>query len=217
MSTGSTPAARATAKRTLYLIPYVAPSRPEAEEHALVEEYWREAVEQVERLSVGTPVRHIFHEGSLSTGAEALAVLEQGNASGYPHLKRLLDAGASLEPTEDVETLKATLDLHRCMSVVQASEKVAERLMHWFEETRRERYQGIAQRVNAALRSDGAAVLVISPDHQVQFAKDIDVVYVAPPALDRLTRWLREHAVALDAAQPAGETPSWAQQDAPGN
>lgn len=196
-----------TAKRILYLIPYVASSRPEAEEHALVEEYWHEAVEEVERLSVGAPVRHIFHEGSISSGQEALAVLEQGNASGFRYLKRLLEACAQLEPTEDVESLKATLDLHRCMSVVQASDKVAERLMHWFEETRKERYQGIAQKVNGALRTGGSGVLVISPDHQVQFAQDIDVVYVAPPALDRLTRWLRDHATAPDSSGPGDEGP----------
>jgi hypothetical protein len=211
----------APGKRTLYLIPFVANNREDTAIDALVNDYWREAVEQVEHLAgAGAPVRHLFHEGSITAGDEALAVLQQGNTAGYPHLRRLLGAGARLEPTEDVETLKATLDLHRCMSVVQASEKVADRLMHWFEETRQERYQGIAQRVNAALRTDGAGVLVISPDHQVQFAQDIDVLYVAPPALDRLTRWLREHPIAADGQTPAvpgaDEPPAWAREDEPG-
>ena len=29
-------------------------------------------------------------------------------------------------------------------------------------------------------------------NHQVQFSEDIQIIYVSPPALDEIKRWLRE-------------------------
>ena len=40
---------------------------------------------------------------------------------------------------------------------------------------------------------DAVGLLVISPDHRVQFEADVGVIYVAPPTLDRINTWLRDH------------------------
>ena len=199
-------------KRKLLLIPYVAAVREDQELKELVAAYWAEAAEQVRKLEASFgEVRHLFHEGSVGGGDEAVNVLEEGNPAGFPHLRQMLDRGASLEPTEDVEVLRETLDLHRCMLVVQASQQVRDRLVEWLEEARTRRYSAIAERVGERIGDNGVAVLVISPDHRVQFPSDVEVVYVAPPSLDRISRWMREHPPG-EAASP--DAPSTGEEEA---
>ena len=223
-SVGKASYAEFAGKRKLLLVPYVTPTRDDSELDEMVRTYWQDAIEQVRKLEVGLgDVRQVFHEGSVGEGEEATAVLEKGNPHGYPHLRKMFDAGAKLAPTEDVECLKETLDLHRCMAAVQASQSVAKRLMEWFEESRKSRYAAIAAHVDERLVENGVGMLVISPDHEVRFADDIEVVYVVPPVLDKINKWLRDHPVTPEgpatsdgAAPPAGapedETPGWAKR-----
>ncbi|MEX2431554.1 MAG: hypothetical protein WD645_06520 [Dehalococcoidia bacterium] len=181
-------------KRKLLLVPHVVATRDDAALHALVSAYWEEAIGQVRKLEASFgPVRHVFHEGSVGQGSDAAEALERGNPVGFPFIQQTLERGAVLEPTEDPEALGETLDLHRCLAVVQSSHAVLHKLVDWFEESRQRRYSGIAERIDRAMASNDAALLVISPDHEVQFAKDIEVIYVVPPALDKINRWLRDH------------------------
>ncbi len=181
-------------KRKLLLVPYVAAVRDDAELNSLIAAYWEEAFAQVAKLeeSLGS-VRHVFHEGSVGEGEESAKVLEEGNPAGFPHVHAVVERGARLESTEDAEVLRETLDLHRCIAVVQASRSVQERLIEWFEEARARRYAFIARRISEAMAPNAVGLLVISPDHRVQFDADIGVIYVAPPTLDRINNWLRDH------------------------
>ena len=202
-------------KRKLLLVPFVVPVRDDEELKGLVATYWEEAFAQVGKLEVSLgQVGHVFHEGSVGDGEEAAKVLEQGNPAGFPHVRTVLQRGAVLEPTEDVEVLRETMDLHRCLLVAQASRSVQERLVEWFDDARRRRYAGIAQRIGEALEENGVGVLVISPDHLVQFENDIQVVYVAPPSLDVVNKWLRDHPPQAAEPQPeADESPEAAAGD----
>ena len=191
-------------KRKLLLVPYVAALRDDAELHGLIAAYWEEAFAQVAKLeeSLGA-VRHVFHEGSVGEGEESAKVLERGNPAGFPHVNAVVARGATLEPTEDADVLAETLDLHRCIAVVQASRSVQERLIEWFEEARQRRYAFIARRINEAMEPDSVGLLVISPDHRVQFDADVGVIYVAPPTLDKINTWLRDHPPGPAPEQPA--------------
>ncbi len=191
-------------KRKLLLVPYVAALRDDAELHGLIAAYWEGAFAQVRKLeeSLGA-VRHVFHEGSVGEGEESAKVLERGNPAGFPHVNAMVERGATLEPTEDADVLAETLDLHRCIAVVQASRSVQERLIEWFEEARQRRYAFIARRINEAMEPDSVGLLVISPDHRVQFDADVGVIYVAPPTLDKINTWLRDHPPGPAPEQPA--------------
>ena len=197
-------------KRKVLIVPYIVATRPDPELVALVAEYWADAFAQVRKLETGLgEVGHLFHEGSVAAGEDGLEVLERGNPVGFPHLKELLDRGARLEPTEDVEALKETLDLHRCIAVVEASASVMRRLLDWFDEIRQRRYAAIAYNVVRHTEENGVAILVISPDHEVAFTNDAEVVYVAPPVLDRINAYLRDHppyeAAPTDQSPPPNE------------
>ena len=208
-------------KRKVLIIPYVTPTREDERLSEMVVTYWTDAVAKVRGLQAGLGnVTHLFHEGSVGTGAEALETLKRGNPHGFQQLNTLILNGVLLEPTEDVECLKETLDLHRCMAVVEVSNIVAERLAAWFEESRGKRYAAIAANVDQRLEENGVAVLVMSPDHEVKLPKNVEVVYVVPPILDRINQWLRDHPnssdVASDKAEPLpeiapdDEMPGWA-------
>lgn len=205
-SVGKAPYSGFAGKRKLLIVPYVTPTRDDPVLDEMVRTYWKDAITQVRKLETGLgQVRHVFHEGSVGEGTEATATLEQGNPHGYPELRRIFDAGAKLAPTEDIESLKETLDLHRCMAVVEMSQSVAHRLMEWFEESRKDRYVAIAERVSERLSENEVGMLIISPDHEVQFPGDIEVVYVVPPVLDKINKWLRDHSEKDDgAAMPDG-------------
>lgn len=206
-------------KRKLLVVPYVMPTRDDAALQEMITTYWSDAMEQVRKLEIGLgEVRHLFHEGSVGGGEEAEGVLEQGNPSGFAQLRLLIKGGATLEPTEDTACLAETLDLHRCISVVQASQAVLQRLLEWFEEARQRRYEAIAKHVSERLAENGVGVLVISRDHQVKFVDDIEVVHVEPPILDRINRWIQDHPQesATPEQQPVdNETPGWAKQARP--
>ena len=181
-------------KRKLLLVPYVAAVRDDAELTGLIAAYWEEAFAQVAKLEEALgAVRHVFHEGSVGEGDESAKVIEQGNPAGFPHVHAVVERGATLEATEDVEVLAETLDLHRCIAVVQASRGVQGRLIEWFEEARQRRYAFIARRISEAMEPDSVGLLVISPDHRVHFGADVGVIYVAPPTLDRINSWLRDY------------------------
>ena len=210
-------------KRKVLIIPYVTPTRDDEELDTMIRTYWSDAIAKVQSLQVGLgEVRHLFHEGSVGEGAEAVEILQHGNPHGFHQLKTLIEQGAVLEPTEDVECLKETLDLHRCMSVVEVSHLVAQRLAAWFEESRVKRYTAIATNVDQRVEENGVAVLVISPDHEVKFPSNVETVYVVPPILDRINKWLRDHPVTSDVASdkpdpvperaPDDETPGGARQ-----
>ena len=192
-------------KRKLLIVPYVTATRDDESLHEMVRAYWTDALAQVRKLEVSLGgVRYLFHEGFVGEGQESAEILETGNPHGYAELKAMVDRGVVLEPTEDIECLKETLDLHRCMSVVEVSHTVADRLSQWFEESRMARYAAIAGNVDRYLKENELAVLVISPDHEIKFADNIEIVYVVPPILDTINRWMRETPIDFTAPSPTG-------------
>ena len=50
-------------------------------------------------------------------------------------------------------------------------------------------------------------MLFIREDHGVQFPSDVQIFYVAPPALDRLKRWIEDWMRAPAPAPPGEEEP----------
>jgi len=50
----------------------------------------------------------------------------------------------------------------------------------------------IGARTEDTLKEGEAGALFIREDHRVQFPADVQVFYVAPPALDALKRWMND-------------------------
>jgi len=61
-----------------------------------------------------------------------------------------------------------------------------------FQETTDSRWEFIGQQINSTLKKNETGLLFIREDHKIQFEPDIQVFFVAPPALDKLKKWIEE-------------------------
>ena len=188
------PAERYLGKRKLLLVPLVYGPPTESEEGlAILQRYWDQVQAQIESLVAQLgQLSHIYHESLTVGGPEGLKHLETVDQRSHTLVESRCQAGAVLEATEDRESLLETLDLQRCLMVPMASEKVAVALNEWLVASNRTRYEKIGERIDATLGENELGLLMISERHQVQFAQDIEVFFVAPPALADFRRWLQE-------------------------
>ncbi len=196
-------------RRRLLLTPLLyAPPLPDGPEdelaaagQAILQRYWEQAGTQVEALAAGLGgLRRLYHESLTEGGAAGLAYLQLANPPSYDLAQALDPAGAILEATETWELLSETLDLQRCLLTPFTNESVLSRIREWFDAANRRRYEHIARRIDETLEPDTTGLLLINERHQVQFPADIEVFYIAPPALDEYRRWLQNWAARLEMA-----------------
>ena len=194
-------------KRTLMLVPLVYPPPQDATEGLqILERLWDQMQTQVASLeaSLGS-LRHIYHESLFEGGEDGLKHLESTDQRTHGFVQGKCQLGATLEPTESEEFLKETLDLQRCLMMPLTSDKVAQRLQEWFGESNRARYEHIAAQIDTTLGEGETGLLFINERHQVQFPADVQVFYVAPPALDEFRRWLQNWMAAEQQRMTAPE------------
>ena len=113
-------------------------------------------------------------------------------------ISQRLKRGASLEPVEDEAVLREFMDWSRCLSIGLQSEPALNTIYGAFTEANKKRNEHIARRIDETLGAEEAGILFLREGHQVQFSPDIQVIYIAPPALDELKRWLRDQAAAKE-------------------
>ena len=183
-------------RRRLLLVPmmFAPPSEPEGEEsegQAIYQRYWEQVRTQVDALSAGLGGLHrIYHESLVEGGEAGLEYLLMAHRNVHGMIQVRCQAGATLEATESIDLLLETMDLQRCLMVPLASETVASRMQEWLSESTRSRYEHIARQIDHNLQADETGLLLINERHQVQFPTDIEVFYIAPPALDEYRRWV---------------------------
>lgn len=180
-------------KRKLLLLPLIhAPGVEEPAAKELLDKFWDQTRQQIASLESGLGrLRHIFHETLTEGGESGLKQLEMSNSRSHRFVQEKCQAGASLIAIEEAELMMETLDLRRFLMMPLASQRVAQRVQEWFAESNRERYKHIAERIDASIGEDQVGLLLISEGHQVQFPSDLEVFYVAPPALDEFRRWFQ--------------------------
>lgn len=184
-------------KRKLMLVPLLYGPPTDAEDGvAILARYWDQVQSQILSLeSKLGGLQHIYHDSLTEGGAQGLGQLHKVDQRSHGLVQRKCQAGATLEATEDEETLLETLDLQRCLMMPLGSEKVALTLQEWMGETNRTRYQKIGEQIDATLGEGQVGLLFISQRHQVQFPQDIEVFYVAPPALADFQSWVQDWLV----------------------
>lgn len=206
-------------KRKLLLVPLLyAPQTDDEEGSAIVTRYWEQVMTQTRAMesSLGG-LNRVYCESLIDGGDEGLKYLETADKHSHSLVRSKCEAGAALEPTEDVEALLEMIDLQRFMVLPMASRKVAGRVQDWFNESNRGRYEYIAQRIDGTLQADETGLLLISERHQVQFPSDIEVFYVSPPALDEYRRWLQNWIARQQQQQEeGGSVPPEGQEDTGG-
>ena len=179
-------------KRKLFLVPHLyKPSADADEGNTILQRYWDQIQSQVASLESGLGwIKHIYHEGLTEGGEKAVAYLEAIDQRCHTFVQAKTQAGATLEATEDEVVLGEILDLQRCLMLPFTSNTVGTKLQEWFTDGVRRRYEHISNRIDQTLGENGVGLLMINERHQVQFPADVEIFFVAPPALDEFRRWL---------------------------
>ena len=182
-------------RKKLFLVPnHVLPPNAPEEGLDLLSKYWSEVRDSIANLerSLG-PVSKIYHELIYTGDDDGLQQIEMMNPNGGPFIRAMCQSTAALHALENTELVLENTDWQRMLSIGPASQKVLTAALDGYQSTLEARYMAIAERISGDLTDDECAALFIREDHRVQFSSDVQVFYVAPPALDAFKRWLEDY------------------------
>lgn len=149
-------------------------------------------------------IARVYHEFISAGGDEGMGLLKELNESSYRVVQNRLIKGGTLEIVEDQDTLAEITDTQRCISIGLQSQKVFHAIYGIYTEASQRRNELISKKIDETLKPDEIGMVLLSERHQVRFPTDIQLFYVAPPALDEINRWMRDREAA---AQKEEEEP----------
>ena len=170
--------------------------------------YWEQADAQIANLesSLGA-VKQIFHELVADRGETGLKSLEQLKIGSYKLVSARMQKGASLELTEDNDILTELMDWSRCLSLGLRNQRVFSTIYAAYTEANKKRYEAISKIIAEELKDNEVCIVILGENHRVHFPSDVQIFYIAPPALDETRRWLRDYEAKAQAEQQNGEQP----------
>jgi hypothetical protein len=198
-----------SAKRKLFFVPLIFASPASGEELlSLTKRYWQQVGGQIAALEAKLDgVKKIYYELVPETGEKALETLAKVNSASERIVREVVVRGAEIVPIEEEEILAEFMDWSRCLSVGLQCKSVFQQVYDSYLEIQKKRNERIAAEIDRTLGKNECAVLMMREGHQVQFPEDIEVFYVAPPALDEIKRWLRDKEASMQSeAEPQQKT-----------
>ena len=183
--------------RKLYFVPLIYCGRePPAEYLKKFSKYWNQVENQMSDLELKLgKVDKIYHELIPVGGEDGLKAIKELNDKSYQIIRNRLDKGAQLEATEQGELLTEFMDWSKCLATGLQNQKVLAKIYEFYTEASKRRNEHIARQIDETLKADEIGVLFMRAVHRVQFPSDIQIFYVAPPALDEIERWLRDSEI----------------------
>jgi hypothetical protein len=182
-------------KRKLYCIPLLY-SEKEAQSDYLemINLYWNQVEEHVSKMEKAGKVIKIYHEAIYSAGEDGMSELEKLNEESYKLVKSKCEEGAELQALEDKELFYEFMDWRRCMIVPFNSEKVFTKVLEFYRDASKRRYEHIAKRIDETLEEGETGMLIMNEEDRsnIQFPTDIEIFIVHPPALADIQHWIRE-------------------------
>ncbi len=186
-------------RRKLCFVPLIYCGRESPAEYLeKFSKYWEQVENQVGDLELRLGrINKIYHELILAGGEDGLKAIKDMNDRSHQIVKYRLDKGAQLEATEESELLTEFMDWSRCLLIGLQNQKVFNQIYASYTEASKKRNEHIARHIDETLKADEHGILFMREGHQIQFPSDIEVFYVAPPALDEINRWLRDSKAKL--------------------
>jgi len=181
--------------RKLFFVPLIYRGKDSPTEYlGKFENYWKQVEEHLADLeSKLGKVSRIYHELVSSAEDQGVKAIEGLNNGSHRIVKSRVKKGTRMEALEDSEVLTEFMDWSRCLAIGLQNQKVADTVYQSYVEAGKRRNESIAKRLDETLKPDEIGILFMQEGHQVQFPAGIEVFYVAPPALDEINRWLRDH------------------------
>lgn len=182
-----------TGKKKLYCVAniYAIEDTPD-DFKELVNRYWDEVVQQIEKIETAGKVKKIFCEIIFEEGDKAFEILATMNERLPQIIKKKLDEGGTIIPLESKEILGPYTDWGNCLRVVFTRE-VFNKVLEFYTEIAEKRLQHIMNLVESNLSAAEAGLLIMKDEDRVklQFPKDIEVFLVVPPTYNDIIRWFR--------------------------
>ena len=188
--------------RKLYFVPllFAGPDLPE-EYQEKFNRYWEQVEKQIAELAAKLgEVKRVYHELIPVAGEAGVKAIKELSEKSHQVVSDCLGKTAQLEAVEDGDIITEFMDWSRCLLVGLQNPGVMNKVYDAYREAAKKRNEIIARRIDETLKDDEIGILLMRENHQVQFPPDIQVFYVAPPALDEIKRWLREQE-----NRPAGD------------
>lgn len=180
--------------RKLYFIPLIyCGKEAQVEYREKFNKYWNQVETQMTDLELKLGrINKIYHELIPVGGDDGIKVIEELNEKSCQIIKNRIDKGAQLEATEESELLTEFMDWSKCLAAGLQNQRVFVKVYESYTEASKKRNEHITTKIAETLKADEAGILFMREGHQVQFPPDIQIFYVAPPALDEIKRWLRD-------------------------
>ncbi len=159
----------------------------------LVNTYWDEVFQQIEKIEVAGKIKKIFCEIIYKEGEEALSMLMKISERIPEIIKKKLEEGGILIPLESQEIAGPYTDWGNCLRVVFTKE-VFTKVLEFYKEISEKRFQHIMSLIESNLLESEAGLLIMKDEDRakLQFPKDIEVFLITPPSYDDIMRWFRE-------------------------
>jgi len=159
--------------------------------------FWREATKQIGDLERAGRVSYVFYESVTKDGEAGLEMVKQISEQSYSIVKEKLGQGAEIVIIEDEEVLGEFVDWSICLSVVRKSQKVVNKILEFYRDALKRRWEGTAKTIDGALKPGEAALLVMTEENRMEIQSylpsDIEVFLIHPPALNDFQRCFRDY------------------------
>ncbi len=195
--------------RKLFFVPLVFANPELPLEYTLkCNSYWEQVDAQISNLEekLGA-AKHLYHELVAQGGEAGIKALQQVSENSLLIIHKRIEAGAALEPLEDQDILTELTDWSRCLAVGLQSQAVFTKVYESYEATNTRRNDMITKKLDETIKKEESAIVIMNEGHHVRFPQDIQVFYVAPPALDDIKRWLRDYETQQREAKSREATP----------
>jgi hypothetical protein len=180
--------------RKLFFVPVIYHGESSQEDYLVkFNRYWEQVTKQTEELAAKLgEVKKVYHELIAVAGEEGVKAVKELNNPSYILVKACMDKKGELEALEDADLLMEYMDWSRCMLIGLQSPRVANKIFDAYVEVGKKRNEYISRKIDETLKEDETGIVLMRENHHIQFPADIQVFYVAPPALDEIKRWFRE-------------------------
>jgi hypothetical protein len=181
--------------RKLFFVPLIYGGKDQPEDYLIrFNKYWEQVARQIAELASKLgEVNRIYHELVSLPGEDGMKTIKELSEKSHEIARTCLEKKAQLEAVEENEILTEFMDWSRCLIIGLQNPKVVSKIYESYVEAGKKRNEYIARKIDESLQENEIGILIMRENHQVQFPADIQVFYVAPPALDEIKRWLREY------------------------
>ena len=182
-------------KRKLYCVASVYPIEDAPDDYKdLVNKYWDEVVQQIEKIETAGRAGKIFCELMSDQSDEDFDLLKRVNERAHQLVRQRLEQGDTLVPLESKEIAGPYTDWGNCLRVVFTHDVFA-KVLQFFMEYSEKRFQHMVTRIDENLSGGEAGLLIMKDEDRakLQFPGDVEVFLITPPSYDDIVRWLREN------------------------